>query len=383
MQKQLSVFGLSLQTDRVLRPPIINQQDADPEESSLEISQIIDNPECLCPFCDELLPTKPSHKLVKLLKYLKSRPEVTQRSGSKNPFALYLPFPQSASYCERHRAEKKLIPMGIRNGWPTEINFQKLPRRIKSHRWYLQRICKREIASDFMDMALKAWAAQGPMKVQSVANELATFHVEQPGYYGVRGYEVIYLTLHTMFLGSPSLATFTKAARPLSPDFLIRKVLVPETALCLIADDLKLKVTDPRVRSTLEDSRTYGAIMFPDEDDEISEDQSSFESDDQSLLKSDEAAQPSPPPAPKSPAPSKKRPRKSESCEIEIIPSKVLPTQRFRPPPTSPDQDRSIDQIRPTFQANLKQPSKRPGGDASRPIYPPKALKSGWKSTLE
>lgn len=200
--------------------------------------------------------------------------------------------------------------------------------------------------------------------------------------YGVRGYEVIYQTLHTMFLGSLPLATFTKAARPLSPDFLLRKVLVPETALCLIADDLKLKVTDPRVRSILEDSRTYGAIMFPDEDDEVSEDQSSFESDDQSLRKSDEAAQLYPPPAPNPQAPSKKRPRKSESCEIEIIPSKALPSQRFRPPPTSPDHDSSIDQIRPTFQANLKKPSKRPGGDASRPIYPSQALKSGWNSTL-
>lgn len=44
MQNQLSVFGLSLQTDRVRRSPSINQLDADPEESSLEISQIIDNP---------------------------------------------------------------------------------------------------------------------------------------------------------------------------------------------------------------------------------------------------------------------------------------------------------------------------------------------------
>ncbi|PLW06152.1 hypothetical protein PCASD_25275 [Puccinia coronata f. sp. avenae] len=369
IQNTLSGLGMSLQTDRVRRPLTYNHHISDPDELSLEITQSMENPECLCPFCDELLPEKPSSKLTNQLKYLKTKPGVEKRKESKNPFALYLPFPDIATFCQLHRAEKNLIPMGIKKGWPKKIDFQSLPQRIRSHRQYLHRVCTRDIASDFMEVAVKAWTEQGRRKVQSVANELATFQIEQPGYYGVRGYEVIYRTLHTMFLRPSLVDTVTKLAHPLSPDFLLRKVLVPEAALCLIAEDLKLKVTDPHVRSTLEDSRTFGTIMFPDPDDET---QSS--SDDPSTSGSDaEGSSPRPFFASKAPKLTQKRPRKSESCELDEKPDEdELPTLSFASKTSNPtkkrprrSKSREIEESdedelpRPFFASKTPKPTKK------------------------
>ncbi|KAI7942721.1 hypothetical protein MJO28_012748 [Puccinia striiformis f. sp. tritici] len=88
-----------------------------PEELSIEMTQMIDNPESLCPFCDELLYKEPLTRFIKLLNYLKNKPGVKQRKGSKNPFALYLPFSDIASCCQLHRAEKNLIPTDKSQLW--------------------------------------------------------------------------------------------------------------------------------------------------------------------------------------------------------------------------------------------------------------------------
>ncbi|KAH9454882.1 hypothetical protein Pst134EA_022376 [Puccinia striiformis f. sp. tritici] len=390
MQNTLLVRGMSLQGQRVHQITDYDVEDFEqmmPEELSIEMTQMINNPESLCPFCDELLPKKPSTRFIELLNYLKNKPGVKLRKGSKNPFALYLPFSDIASCCQLHRAEKKLIPMGLQKGWPSKIDFQKLPKRIKAHYGYLSRICTREIVSDFMDMARKEWKEQGPRKVNSIAHELATFQIEQPGYYGVRGYEVIYRTLQARFLSSSRIDSITKLAQPLSPDFLIRKVLVPETALCLIADDLKLKVTDDRVRTTLEESRTFGSIMFPDQDDnkeiESSESDSRQSLSSSSSLDQEEVDKPSvPPPPPKRPRPNKKRPRKSDSCEIEIVPSKN-PLQRSRQLSTSLDSQQPIGKVKsPSSKSDHNHPSKHCEADCIRPTFSSKPLKDGWKATL-
>jgi len=82
----------------------------------------------------------------------------------------------------------------------------------------------------------------------------------------VQGFEVIYRTLTKMFLTDAALTTITHFTQPLSPEYVVRKVLVPEAAACLIAEDLSTSITDPQVYKTLEDSRPYGAAMFPDTD---------------------------------------------------------------------------------------------------------------------
>ncbi|KAA1092421.1 hypothetical protein PGT21_002158 [Puccinia graminis f. sp. tritici] len=381
VQSTLSSMGMASQTDRC--PRTVNYRTPDfhqsiHEDSPLVTSPIVDNPASLCPFCDKPLPENPSAGLVKHLEYLKNQPGVKRRKESKNPSALYLPFPMIANYCQRHRAEKQLIPMGLAKGWPSKIDFKTLPNRITSHLQYLNKICTREIASDFLDMALEEWSVQGPRKAQSVINEFGTFQIEQPGYYGSRGWEVICHTLKAIFL-SPSRCDWTlEQALPLTPEFLLLKVLVPETALCLIADDLKLGVKDARVRTTLEESRTFGTVMFPDEDDKVptlsdGRSSSESESEEQSSLQASH---------PKQLRLNKKRPRKSDSCEIEIVPSKrKLSSQRSRRQSGSSDQ-RRIDKIKPSSRSDRNLPRKRYGGDRNRPIYPTKVLNDGWEPTL-
>lgn len=54
-------------------------------------------------------------------------------------------------------------------------------------------------------------------------------------------------------------------------DFFIRRVLVPEAALLLIAQDLDLEPTDQKVMDTLEESREYGAAVFTVDESELVE----------------------------------------------------------------------------------------------------------------
>ncbi|KAA1107433.1 hypothetical protein PGT21_013862 [Puccinia graminis f. sp. tritici] len=221
------------------------------------------NPELLCCFCDELLPASPSARFLKLSSYLQGVSEVKRRVSATNQLAFHLPFPRIADHCRLHQAESSTIPMGQNRGWPTQIEFSILPSRVRSHRQHLKNVCDRQIPSDFLRDALEAWETHGGRKVQSVSHEYSSFQIEQPGYYGVQGYKIILKELQSMFMRSA-----IQLAQPLDNDFLLRKVLIPEVVMCLIAEDYDLPVLDPRVRSHLEDSRSFGSVVFPDSDDE-------------------------------------------------------------------------------------------------------------------
>ena len=96
-----------------------------------------------------------------------------------------------------------------------------------------------------------------------------TDHVNFFSSYGVQGYEVIYQTLHRMFLSGGSMELISNLAQPLPPEYFLHKVLVPETSLGLIAEDINKPISDPIVGEKLEKSRTYGAALFPDGDEWI------------------------------------------------------------------------------------------------------------------
>jgi hypothetical protein len=86
--------------------------------------------------------------------------------------------------------------------------------------------------------------------------------------YGLQGFEVIFCTLYTIFMREPVLECMSHLISPLTPDYFLRRVLVGKTARGLIAQDLNCDVMDPMVMENLEQSRSYGAIMFPDEDED-------------------------------------------------------------------------------------------------------------------
>ncbi|KAI9611963.1 hypothetical protein H4Q26_008053 [Puccinia striiformis f. sp. tritici PST-130] len=107
------------------------------------------DPEDMCCFCDECLPQNLSACFMKTNQELRALPEVRSRKEAKNPLALYLPFSQRAKQVQLHKAELTTIPDGIKQGWPTHIEFNKLHSRIKRYQEYPKCIRLRQVPSLF------------------------------------------------------------------------------------------------------------------------------------------------------------------------------------------------------------------------------------------
>lgn len=137
-------------------PP--KDSDYDTDKSDTSYTSESDNQD-LCPFCDDPLPSNPSDRLMRLKSVLFALPNIRKREG--HPDAMSLPFPQTASFCYLHNAEREVIPMGIRKGWPTSIDFVFLEQRIQDHHNRLSQIIKREIPSSYLDIATSKWKTQG------------------------------------------------------------------------------------------------------------------------------------------------------------------------------------------------------------------------------
>ncbi|KNE95570.1 hypothetical protein PSTG_11061 [Puccinia striiformis f. sp. tritici PST-78] len=82
--------------------------------------------------------------------------------------------------------------------------------------------------------------------------------------YGAQGYQHIMEALNVLFKQSAAV----QLAPPLTDKFFLQKVLVPEVAMCLIAQDLRVAVSNERVMRVLEESRLFGSIVFPIPDQE-------------------------------------------------------------------------------------------------------------------
>ncbi|POW12700.1 hypothetical protein PSHT_07987, partial [Puccinia striiformis] len=136
--------------------------------------------------------------------------------------------------------------------------------RIKSYQTYLKGISSRRVPWVFFDQALDQYRVLGAHKACGFQDKFATFQVEQPGYYGPPGYRHITQALNDLFKPSPAV----QSAPPLNHEFFLRKVLVPEVARCLIAEDLGVSVSDESVMCVLEESRLFGGIVFPIPDEE-------------------------------------------------------------------------------------------------------------------
>ncbi|KAH9452663.1 hypothetical protein MJO28_008415 [Puccinia striiformis f. sp. tritici] len=273
MTNLLTSRGLSLQTptsDEMIHPAFRGTSNTG---SGLTASQLqllkdledLEEPQLqtatsgfVCPFCYEQLPDHHSDELKALYEYFKKE---------SRGFTVKLPWPRTAGYCSMHTKEFELIPMGRARGWPIEMDWVTLPSRVKPLSPHLWSVAKQRTPSVFLAPALQRWKTLGPSKANSSYHNLDDFRVEIPGYYGMQGNSVIYLTLERMFLKKKSLAKITALALPMSPDYLIRKVLVPEAALGLIAQDLLKEIGDPLVLQTLQESRDYGAAVFSGDQD--------------------------------------------------------------------------------------------------------------------
>ncbi|KAH9820207.1 hypothetical protein DFH28DRAFT_885952 [Melampsora americana] len=211
----------------------------------------------ICPFCNDPLPSQLSEKLQSLLESLLKRSHRVSLSMS-----------DTIAFCAMHNAETVYVPIGIENGWPLSIHFDDLSERVEKYIPDLKQIINHQIESTYLNGALHILQRYGARQMDSVWHGDLTFHLEQPGYYGGRGLEIIYRTLHWHFLRhqAPDQLQSIKSA-PLSPDSWVRTVMIPEVSLRLIAEDLKVSILDPKAKNTLESSRAYGMAMFPVKDD--------------------------------------------------------------------------------------------------------------------
>ncbi|GAA6013941.1 hypothetical protein JCM11491_003463 [Sporobolomyces phaffii] len=220
------------------------------------------DPSRLCPFCDQALPDEPSDRLTSLRQYLLARPNIESRLSARNPDAKYLPIVEIASFCQLHKVERTVIPEGIKRGYPMKINWNDLPRRIETQVGpHLSGIILGATPSRFIDLAKQDWDKNNGFKRTNITAEWDSFHFEEPGYYGPRGFECIHATVTRLFTANDDAILTADRVAPFSRDYYVRRVLVPETALELTRVDLGLAQTAAGVATAarvVERSRAFG-----------------------------------------------------------------------------------------------------------------------------
>ncbi|KIY64007.1 hypothetical protein CYLTODRAFT_324424, partial [Cylindrobasidium torrendii FP15055 ss-10] len=221
------------------------------------------DPDTLCPFCDKQLPANPTPVLRKILKLAIKRSRSCPRPLNPNGRQADL-VDVFVPVCQRHRFESDLLPEAEAKGWPKEIEFDRVEKRVKQLRDDLKDlITDPEIRTNnrFWVEVMSEIKKKGALGATKMQNQFANFDKTQPGYYGEQGAAVIQNTLYNMF--PPSMMD-QNAIKPISPADFIARVLVPETALCLIAEDCKTHKS--QALKILRESSAYGAAMFPADD---------------------------------------------------------------------------------------------------------------------
>ncbi|KNZ45094.1 uncharacterized protein VP01_84g9 [Puccinia sorghi] len=237
MKNTLHAAGLSLQDDLANgrihptfcdnithpSPPDLYDEDIEVKARSYEGN--------ICEFGDGPFPPVPLPELTKLGLLLRARPEICKYlvspEGISSCVIDEIQFNLTADYCQMHQAKTDIIPEGITCGWPTHREFGSL-KQSASHQgspqglvFYIEERGPLVIFGYFHEHLASSWCTERS-----------------------EWYEVIYRTLISMFISPAAHNQTAHLACPLSPDFLC-KVLVPETALCLIAKDLNTTPSQP------------------------------------------------------------------------------------------------------------------------------------------
>lgn len=216
----------------------------------------------LCPYCDSVLPEGLSDTFEDLLRgaFQKSWPA----PRAANPYALKASAQIYAEVCERHRFEVSILPRAIRAGWPTTIDFDRLPERITQHRQILDRILDNPSSSSFFHDMMDTVAKVGVRVAESAMGQFATFQRVQPGYYGERGAMVLHQIMLLLYPLQDLRRVIDRFA-PLSEMTVRTSILLPEAALSLIMEDQGVSRAD--ALKIMRSSSRYGNMMFPDDDD--------------------------------------------------------------------------------------------------------------------
>ncbi|GAA5860938.1 hypothetical protein JCM3774_003194 [Rhodotorula dairenensis] len=312
------------------------------------------DPDTLCPFCDQPLPDAPSADLLRKRDALINDPSARYKSTIRNSKAVRLRdghVVRTAEFCKQHRDERIFIPQGRAQGWPAEIDWEALPARIeKLLRTYLNNVVLGKVASPFLENALSDFSRIGGKRGNAV-NDLATFGVEEPGYYGPKGRRVICDAVTQLMTVTYPLLTPHRVA-PLDVDFYVRRVLLPECAIELVRDDLGGAATVSRTRAALvvQESRGYGKAMFLDvcEGEERGMTQAPVDVDDSATSSESEIEVEVTASQSRGASPTKKRKASrtpcSSSSQSPRRPSKRKPLHRARDDASDSDEDDTDDE---------------------------------------
>lgn len=112
----------------------------------LEHMRTVD-PNTLCPYCDEPLPTSPTKLLTSMFVGIRSKSSSQPRPG--NCLGLKAPLTVFIDVCQRHRFETHQLPSAEANGWPTHIDFDALPGRVKKLKKKLEKVFQNKMSSHF------------------------------------------------------------------------------------------------------------------------------------------------------------------------------------------------------------------------------------------
>ncbi|KAK7027185.1 hypothetical protein R3P38DRAFT_2623899 [Favolaschia claudopus] len=221
------------------------------------------DPTMLCPFCDEALPADSSRRLRAMGKKLLSSSWPDPLPD--NPLHRKLPtMSLAAAYCARHRFEHTELQRALLHGWPSDPDFQHLFQRVLALATCLRGVIHKYLDSNEFFVAARAHYGQQISQRSTLkakyANNRECKH--GTGYYGERGYQIIYPTLCFLF---PDLPNLLSACQPLTYDILIREVLIPEATVRLIQADLEVDHT--RAVAILHESYQFGLGLHQADDD--------------------------------------------------------------------------------------------------------------------
>ncbi|RIB02072.1 RTC4-like domain-containing protein [Gigaspora rosea] len=213
-----------------------------------------------CPYCNETLPDPLPPRIRAYLESPSKMPSSSLIAGHSSNIV------DQFEFCRLHDAESHIVPDGLQKNYPLVIDFNILPNRIKTLFPELLEVATGKIKSLFRDLAMDAYNELGKARARKPTVVMGRFQKFLPGYYGSKGSSVIFSTLVSLFIESKRLTLdMTKPQEPLE---YLNQVLVPETAIRLIAQD-RGGITLREARKIMEDSREFGMYVHDVEEEDI------------------------------------------------------------------------------------------------------------------
>lgn len=126
-----------------------------------------------------MIPSDPSPLLLNMQNRLRSMSYRDPRPGNK--LGLKAPITAFVTFCQRHRFESHLLPKAKKKGWPTRLNFEKLPDRIAALEAALNGVIKNKESSVFWKEIQVDINKRGTRNLMGVHGQFATFEKSQPG----------------------------------------------------------------------------------------------------------------------------------------------------------------------------------------------------------